>query len=272
MAISESVELLGKGLYDQIPDVLTLSSIPTASELETVGNEDFDRTMLDVILPQAVKENINFYDLLEIDYQWICRCLRLINYGPYHTTNAIFCDACGNTSYGDYLVNLETIECKPLPPNFVNDIVISKSEFLDFDSDVHIKLPTIQDILNARKDKAFQTADGESNSVLARMCYMISSIANKNNLTPPEIKIIIQDQMSSADYKILKGVVQEVADYGLRAAGATKCPKCGSDNAIFLAFVDDRFFRPSMGALRKWKDDRDRRASEDIPSSQKADV
>lgn len=272
MAISESVELLGKGLYNNIPDVLTLSSIPTASELETVGNEDFDKTMLDVILPQAVKEDINFYDLLEIDYQWICRCLRLINYGPYHSTNAIFCDDCGSTSYGDYIVNLETVECKTLPPDFVNDIVISKSEFIDFKGDVHVKLPTIQDMLNARKDKAFQSADGESNTVLARMCYMISSINGKTNLTPPEIKLVIQDQMSSADYKILKGVVQEVADYGLRAAGTAQCPKCGSNNAVFLAFVDDRFFRPSMGALRKWKDDRNKRREEDIPSGEKADV
>ena len=34
MAISEKIELLGKGLYNGIPDELTLTSIPTASELE----------------------------------------------------------------------------------------------------------------------------------------------------------------------------------------------------------------------------------------------
>ena len=52
--ISEKIELLGKGLYTDIPDELTLTSIPTASELDYVGREDFEATMLDVILPQAI--------------------------------------------------------------------------------------------------------------------------------------------------------------------------------------------------------------------------
>ena len=69
MSISEKIQLLGKGLYQNIPDELTISNIPTASELDYVGSEDFDTTMLDKILPQAVEENINFRDLLEIDYQ-----------------------------------------------------------------------------------------------------------------------------------------------------------------------------------------------------------
>lgn len=255
MAISETVELLGKGLYDDIPDVLTLKSIPTASELDAVGSEDFDKVMLEEILPQAVEEKIDFSKLLEIDFQWVCRCLRILNYGPYHTTNVIFCDKCGS-SYGDYLVNLQTIPCKPLPEDFVNDIVIHKDEFLDFGGDVHIKLPTIRQMLNARKDKAFQNSEGQTNREFSRLCYMISSIKNKNTLTPPEIKILIQDQMSSADYMLLKGRVRELSDYGLRAGGTTTCPKCGSKEAGFLAFVDDRFFRPSMGALRQWKNDR----------------
>lgn len=58
MAISESIELLGKGLYKGtgIPDVLTLQALPTISELEYISSEDFDDTMIDKILPQAVKE------------------------------------------------------------------------------------------------------------------------------------------------------------------------------------------------------------------------
>lgn len=256
MAISESVELLGKGLYDDIPDVLTLKSIPTASELDAVGSEDFDKVMLEEILPQAVEEKIDFGKLLEIDFQWICRCLRILNYGPYHTTNVIFCDKCGKSSYGEYLVNLETVECKTLPKGFINDLLISKDEFIDFDGDIHIKLPTIRQMLNAGKDKAFQNAEGETNREFARICYMISSIKNKDTLTPPEIKMIIQDQMCSADYMLLKGRVRELADYGLRAGGKTVCPKCGNEDAGFLALVDDRFFRPTMGALRKWRDSR----------------
>ena len=41
--VSEQIELLGKGLYckskSNIPDVLTIKSIPTVSELDYVGSE-----------------------------------------------------------------------------------------------------------------------------------------------------------------------------------------------------------------------------------------
>lgn len=256
MAISEQVELLGKGLYKNIPDVLTLTSIPTASELDYVGSEDFEKTMLEVIFPRAIKESIPFAELLEIDFQWICRCLRILNYGPYHTTNAILCDSCGQTSFGEYQVNLNTIKCKPLPAGFVNDIVISKDEFIDYNQDIHIKLPTIQDMMNADKDKAFQQANGKSNRELARICYMIVSIGAKKNLTPIEKKLTVQNSLSAADYIVLKQRVTDLTNYGLRAGGSAQCPKCGSTSAAFLALVDDKFFRPTLGDLQSWKRER----------------
>ena len=264
MPISEKVELLGKGLYSDIPDVLTIKSIPTASELDFVGSEDFEKTMLEVILPQAVEEDIDFKHLLEIDYQWICRCLRILNYGPFYTTNAIFCEDCGSTSYGEYQVNLETVKCKMLPDGFVNDIVIKKDEFLDFDQDIHIKLPTMQKMMNAEKDKAFKLANGKTNRELSRICYMISSIGNKKDLTPLEISMKIKNELSSADYIILKDRVQELADYGLRAGGSVQCPKCGSLDAAYVALMDDRFFRPTLGDLRKWKHYRSSREGKDV--------
>lgn len=266
MAISEKVELLGKGLYKDIPDTLTLTSLPTASELDYVGSEDFEKTMLENILPKAVQEEVDFKQLLEIDFQWICRCLRIINYGPYFTTNAIFCNNCG-PSYGEYRVNLETIECKPLPEGFVNDITIKKEEFIEFAGDVHIKLPTIQAMMNAEKDKAFQRADGTTNLELARMCYMITSIKGKKDLTPVDIKLTIQKEFSPADYIILKQTVQELSDYGLRLGGTAQCPKCGSTTAGFLALVNDKFFRPTMGDLREWKNARNTRKDENVSGS-----
>lgn len=259
MSISEKIELLGKGLYKDIPDVLTLTAIPTASELDMVSGEDFEKTMLETILPQAVQEKIDFKQLLEIDFQWICRCLRILNYGPYHTTNAIFCTDCGKTSYGEYQVNLETIPCKPLPEGFVNDLAIKKDEFIDFDGDIHLKLPTIQKVLNSEKDKAFQSADGKPNREFARICYMVSSISGNSNLTPVEVKLKIRNDLSAADYIILRNRVQELADYGLRAGGKAQCPKCGSMDAAFIALLDDRFFRPTLGNLREWKHSRSSR-------------
>lgn len=254
--ISEKVQLLGKGLYADIPDELTLTSIPTASELDYVGSEDFEATMLDKILPQAVKEQINFRDLLEIDFQWICRCLRILNYGPYHTTNAVFCSECSKTSYGEYRVDLQTIECKPLPEGFNNEIKVPKESFLDFNGDIVLKLPTIQETMNAYKDKAFMNEKGRINRDFARMCYMIKSIKGKSNLTPIEIKMLIQKELLSADYIILKDEVASLTDYGLRAGGSTTCPKCHSKNAAFIALVDDRFLRPTLGDLREWKHSR----------------
>ena len=80
MAISEKIELLGKGLYGgEIPDILTLKNIPTSSELDYVGGEDFIATMLDVIFPKAIEEQIDFHKLLEIDFHWIFQFLLWLN-------------------------------------------------------------------------------------------------------------------------------------------------------------------------------------------------
>lgn len=255
--LSETFELLGKGMYNgTIPDVLTLKSIPTTSELDYVGGEDFDRVMIEKILPQAVEEKVDFYNLLEIDYQWICRCLRLINYGPYHTVNTIFCGKCHTTSHGEYTVNLYTIPCIPLPENFKNSITISKDEFIDYDKDVVIKLPTIKDILTAYSDNAFKGADGEIDRELARICYCITQMGADKGLTPYEIKMRIQGQFSAADYRVLKEVMNDMTNYGLRIAGSCDCPNCGNKDATFIALTDDKFFRPTLGDLRAWKRDR----------------
>ena len=256
MAISEKIELLGKGLYKDIPDVLTLKGIPTASELDYVGGEDFQATMLDVIFPKAIEEQVNFRQLLEIDFLWICRCLRILNYGPYHTTQAIYCSECNNITHGEYQVDLRTVEVKTLPKDFTNVITISKDDFIDFDGDIVLHLPTIQEVMNAGKDSLFMDANGDSNISLARLCYMVSSIKGNSKKAIPDIKYTIQNALSDADYKILKETAADLMDYGLRAGGATICPKCGNKEAAFVALVDDRFFRPTLGNLRSWKADR----------------
>ena len=209
--------------------------------------------MLDIILPAAVEEKCNFRDLLEIDYQWICRCLRILNYGPFFTTNVLFCPDCDAVSRGEYSVNLNTIEVKTLPEGFKNEIVISKDEFIDFDGDIVIKLPTIQEIMNSNKDPLFIDSNGDTNMGLARLCYMVKSIKGNSTMPIPDIKFAIQHQLSAADYLMLKTRATELTDYGLRAGGKACCPKCHSKKAAFMALVDDRFFRPSVGDLRAWK-------------------
>ena len=114
--VSEKIQLLGKGLYKTIPDEITIQAIPTASELDYVSAEDFEATMLDKIFPKAIEEkDCNWRELLEIDFHWICRCLRITNYGPYHNVNTIFCEKCGAAHRGDYIIDLRAVPCIPLP-------------------------------------------------------------------------------------------------------------------------------------------------------------
>ena len=248
--------LLGKGLYTDIPDDLTIGNIPTLSGLDYASGEEFDKVLIDSVLPGTIVEKINFNNLLEIDFQWLCRAVRVANYGPYHTASTIWCDQCGKTSHGDYPVKLTTIGCKELPKNFTNDIIIKRDEFIDFSGDIKFRLPTVQQINNAYKDKAFQTADGRVNRELARICYMVYSIKGKTGNTPVEVKLIIEKEMSAADFIILKGIVADLGDYGLRAGGTCECPACKSQSAAFVGMSDDRFFRPSLSDLRYWKQDR----------------
>lgn len=268
MAISEKIELLGKGLYTDIPDVLTLKSIPTASELDYVGGEDFHATMLDIILPKAVEEQIDFRKLLEIDFQWVCRCLRILNYGPYLTTNTVYCPDCDAVTNGEFQVDLRTIEVKTLPEKFTNALTISKDELIDFNGDIVIHLPTIQEVLNSLKDSLFKDNNGDTNKDLARLCYMITSMGGNSKMSVPDIKFKIQHELSSADFLILKQRAKELSNYGLRAGGRTICPKCGSRKAAFIALADDRFFRPTLGDLRAWKADRN---AEKVSGSDKSD-
>jgi len=249
-------QLLGKGLYKDIPEELTLGRIPTISDLDYTTGDAFDKFLLDKILPVSIEDKINFNDLLEIDFQWICRALRIHNYGPYHTTTTIWCEDCGETSSGEYQVDLRRIDCKYLPDKFVNEFSIKRAEFLDFKGDVVLKLPTIQKILNAYKDKQFQSNDGRVNREFARICYMITTIKGKVGMTPIEIKLMIEKEMSSADFMMLRGIITDLADYGLRAGGETKCPVCSSDTAVYMGLSEDRFFRPTLEDLRAWKKDR----------------
>ena len=256
MGVSEKLELLGKGIYNDIPSVITLKSIPTASELDYVGAEDFEKTMLDKIFPEAIEEKFDYYKLLEIDFHWICRALRFLNYGPYYTTNSIFCAGCGQISHGQYRVDLRTIPVEVLPEKFINSIVIPKDTFIDFKEDITLHLPTIKEMLNARDDSIFKNKSGESNLRLARKCYMVSSIGKRTNLSPVDVKYTIQNVLSPADYILFNDAANKLIDYGIRSGGTTRCPKCQSDEAAFLVGIDDKFFRPTVGDLIAWRDDR----------------
>ncbi len=264
MAISEKIELLGGDYYKDvgIPKTLTLTSIPTASELEYVSAEDFDETMLASILPKAVEEKINFNTLLEIDYQWILRCLRIINYGPYYTTNVIRCPKCG-AKYGEFQVNLQGVDCISLPPDFNGEFTIKRDEFIDYQGDVKFKMLTIREALNAMKDPQFEDKqDKKIDRRLARLCYSIKSMGTDVHLNPVEVRLKILKELSAADYVILKEMSKQLTNYGLRAGGNCICNTCGSKEAVFIAPVDDRYFRPTMGDLRTWKADKRKREAE----------
>ena len=86
--------------------------------------------------------------------------------------------------------------------NEIQDEIID--EFVDFDGDIVLHLPTIQEMMNAMKDPLFVDSKGDTNSTLARLCYMIKSIDGNSRLTSPEIKFTIQNKLSAADFFILK--------------------------------------------------------------------
>lgn len=260
-AVSEKIELLGKNIYTDIPPQLTLKSFPTSTELEYVGAEEFEKTMLDEIFPKSIEEKVNFHKLLEIDFQWVCRGFRFLNYGPYWTTNGFICEKCGPVRI-EAQVDLRTVGCKALPETFSNDIVIGKEDLIDYDKEIHLHLLTIQDALNIRQDAAFKKADGSVNTEFARICYSISSMGSEKNINPLAAKLQIEKNLSPADYRILKSTVAELTDYGLRGAGKCKCPQCHSENAVFLALADDRFFRTTVGDLRAGRNDRSLRGME----------
>lgn len=269
--ISEKIELLGKNIYKDIPGTITLKSIPTSSELDYVGAEDFDTTMVDKILPQSIEENIECRKLLYMDYQWVCRCLRFLNYGPYHTVNIMYCPDCGILRE-EFTVDMRAVEVIPLPPDMKSSqIKIKKSEFMDFDEDITICIPTVQQVLDSRKDSMFTRNDGSHDNKLARLCYMISKVGD-TTVTAIEARGTILNKLSPADYKLLSGLASELTNYGLRNGATCRCPKCGNSNASFITPSDDLFFRPSMGDLRKWKSDRDRERKKDATRTTSAAV
>lgn len=267
--MSEKIELLGKNIYTDIPGELTLKPFPTVTELDYVSSEDFEKTMLDDIFPECIEEKVNFRKLLEIDFYWICRAFRFLNYGPFHTVNAILCDNCGRVD-GECQVDLRSVECKPLPENFTNDIVLTKDKMIDYDKEIHLHLLTIQEALDLRKDKMFVRKDGTTNSRLARICYSINSMGSIK-MTPVTARLEVTGKMSASDYKVLGSEVAELTDFGLRGGGRCKCPKCHSDNAAFIALVDDRFFRPTVGDIRQGRTYRSVRGDE-VPAGNKTEA
>jgi len=269
--MSETIELLGKGLYTNIPDKLTLKAFPTVTELDYVGSEDFESTMLNKIFPQCIEEDIDFNQLLEIDFQWICRCLRFLNYGPYFTTNTILCSKCGTVRL-ECQVDLRRVDCKPIPADFSPDIVIKKDDLIDYKHDIHMRLLTIGDVMTMRDDKLFRRSDGTLNSTYARLCYSITAMGQEKNMVPPAAKIEIERKLSPADYKILVAVSQEMTDFGLRGGGRCSCPQCHSKGAAFIALADDKFFRPTVGDLRQGRNDRTTRWEEDPSRAEEATV
>lgn len=258
--MSEKIELIGKGLYKDIPDQLTLKAFPTVTELNYVSSEEFDKTMIEEIFPECIEEKVNFYNLFEVDFQWVCRCMRFLNYGPYFTTNMFLCENCG-TIRQEGQVDLRVIDVKSFPEGFTNDIVIKKDDLIDYNQEIHLHMLTIGEVLNLRKDKMFKKRDGSINTQYARICYSITSMGQQQNITPITAKLEIENRkkFSPADFKVLETVVSDLTDYGLRGGGKCVCPNCGGNSAIFVALADDRFFRPAVGDLRRGKNDRSTR-------------
>jgi len=245
MAISEKVQLLGT--YTNIPKVVTISSINTEDELRYVGDESYIDLMLNDMFPKLIVEDIDYDSLLEIDFHWLCRCIRILSFGPIHSTNSIFCDNCHKTTYGEYKVNLNTVACKPIPKDAPSIYMVNRSEFLEFESDVFFKLLTIAEANKMSQDDTFIRRNGKVDVIVGRLCYMITAIGDRDNLKPYDVYHILKNEISSADYQLLRAVITSMSDYGLRSGGKARCPKCHSNEAAFIALQDDRYY------VRPWE-------------------
>ena len=142
-------------------------------------------------------------------------------------------------------------------------MVIPRDAFISFKEDIEIQLPTIQDVQNSEKDKQFKDAMGNVNRRFARLCYMIKKIGGHQH-DPVAVRLKLQKELEPADYAILQDEVKKLDNYGLRSGGKVTCPACGGPNGNFLTFIDERFFRPDVDCLRKWRDDRKQREDKNV--------
>lgn len=253
--LSEKVVLIAQDAYSTIPNELNVNAVPTATELEYVGAEDFDKAMVNDVLPKVVddSEGMDFSELYDFDYDWLCRCLRLKSYGPYFTTNRIFCPDCNDVHRGEYQVDLRSVPITPMPKGFVNDLTIDADEFIECKDRIYFKLLTVKDKMHIDQDTMFDRSDGTKNLSLARLCYQIKSIGNQKDMTPLDVRQYITKKMSAADYEILKDCVAKLTNFGMHVMGYTACPVCGSKNAYYIALQQDKFFRPSVGDIKQYK-------------------
>lgn len=253
--LSEKVVLIAQDAYSTIPNELNINAVPTATELEYVGAEDFDKAMVHDVLPKVVddSEGMDFSELYDFDYDWLCRCLRLKSYGPYFTTNRIFCPDCNDAHRGEYQVDLRSVPITPMPKGFVNDLTVDADEFIDCKDRISFKLLTVKDKMHIDQDAMFDRSDGTKNLSLARLCYQIKSIGNQKDMTPLDVRQYITKKMSAADYEILKDCVAKLTNFGMHVMGYTACPVCGSKNAYYIALQQDKFFRPSVGDIKQYK-------------------
>lgn len=236
MGLSEKVSLLST--YPDIPSVLTISAITTEHELELVSSEDYDRTMIDSIFPKVIKEDIEFYTLLEIDYQWLCRCIRMLSYGNEVTARSIICDDCEAVCQGEYKVDFRYVDCKPLPVGFNNQCKVQTWETFDESIFVRFHLLTIREYLDVLDTLYLY----DNNAVLSRVCHMIDKVNDIQLDNPVKAKEYILNTMSAAEYQMICNQMLQRADYGLRSYGSIKCPKCKSNNARFLMLPNDIYF------------------------------
>lgn len=253
--LSEKVVLIAQDAYSTIPNELNVNAVPTATELEYVGAEDFDKAMVHDVLPKVVDDSqgMDFSELYDFDYDWLCRCLRLKSYGPYFTTNRIFCPDCNDVHRGEYQVDLRSVPITPMPKWFVNDLTVDADEFIDCKDRISFKLLTVKDKMHIDQDAMFDRSDGTKNLSLARLCYQIKSIGNQKDMTPLDVRQYITKKMSAADYEILKDCVAKLTNFGMHVMGYTACPVCGSKNAYYIALQQDKFFRPSVGDIKQYK-------------------
>lgn len=229
MLISEKLRLLGS--YQDIPQTLTISAMTTELELMLVSSEDYYQSMIDDIFPNIISEKFNYLNLLEVDFQWICRCLRILSYGPETTITAITCPDCGQVSYGEYKINFNSVGCSEIP----NRLRSGRDVIYIGDNEFWYHLLTMKEVISLSDQP-------DVHKLVSMICGYSHYIDDDI-----ETKLYWVNKLSCAEYVILSSKLKEVSNLGLCDRGNVQCPKCFSKNSVFILPKDDKFF------VRPWE-------------------
>lgn len=243
MSIQETFCLPSKGkLYENINPSITLRSMTTMEEKKRLGSSTLPFKLLAEIITDCIvgKKEINAYDLVLGDFQYLLFKLRTVTYGSdYKLTST--CPYCGKSN--DIIINLDELKLFEYQEKIEEQL---RFKLPVSGKEIQIKLLTPRDldridsrakeILNKVKDY-----QGSPNYLLT-LETIIDKVDNE--------KLIESKKEQFVQSLVLKdaNLIQKTHDkikLGVDTKCVTACPVCKMDYSFFLPFTGE-FLGPSI--------------------------